>query len=176
MATYLISGTAQTACRIRLFNETDDEYLGYEDLSAGNYTVKFRLNSQQDIMIAAEKSDGESRAYGKVTPIVSEGGTTLTPAEIWDEKDGNFTASNGDKLLLDSSVDGFTVTLPASPVMGDTVSFVDAVGNCGTKNVIIGRNGEKIMALDENLTVETDNASFDLVYFNSTYGWRLRYE
>lgn len=176
MATYSISGNAGANCKVRIFVESGNEYLGYEDVSSGAYEIKFRLNSSQDVLAVAEDANGQAAGYGSVTPSASAGAPTLTPPDDWNEKNGLFNASNGDKILLDASGGGFTVNLPASPVMGDTVSFVDATGDCGTNNVTVGRNGEKIMGLAEDLTINDDNAAFDLVYYNSTYGWRLRYE
>jgi len=176
MATYIISGTSTDDCRVRVFSETDEEYIGYKDITVGNYEVKFRLNSQQPMIAVGEKSDGESKAFGQILPHLSAGAPTLTPPEHWDEKSGNFTASNGDRLLLDSSVAGFMVTMPGSPLMGDTVSFIDAAGGCELNNVTISGSGEKIMGSSQNFIIEENNASFDLIYYNSTYGWRLKHE
>jgi len=176
MAVYRIAGETLGSTKIRIFTEPDNEYIGYKDVSSGSYEIKFRLNSEQEVFAAGEVASGESRAYGKVTPTTSSGIPTIVQPEDWDEKTGAFDASNSDRLLLDSSGGPFTVNLPASPVMGDAVSFVDAAASCGTNNVTVGRNGEKIMGLEENLTIDEDDAAFDLVYYNSTYGWRIRYE
>jgi hypothetical protein len=37
----------------------------------------------------------------------------------------------------------------------------------------VDRNGQAIMGDNDNLTVNTRNAAFTLVYYNATYGWRL---
>ena len=63
-----------------------------------------------------------------------------------------------------------TLTLPASPVAGNTV----AVSNMsGAITAVIGRNGQPIMALAEDLTVNLDGAGFTLVYADATRGWVL---
>jgi len=35
------------------------------------------------------------------------------------------------------------------------------------------RNGEVIMGDNADMQVDTVNAAFDIVYSNSTYGWRI---
>lgn len=96
----------------------------------------------------------------------------------WQEVTAAFSASASDRLILNTSSDGsngtaFNVTLPASPSIGDTVSFLDGGGSCGTTNVTILRNGELIMGAASDLVVDTDNASFDLVYYSTPHGWRV---
>jgi hypothetical protein len=63
-----------------------------------------------------------------------------------------------------------TLTLPASPSAGNTV----VVSNMsGAITAVIGRNGQPIMALAEDLTVDLDGAGFTLVYADATRGWVL---
>ena len=61
-----------------------------------------------------------------------------------------------------------TLTLPGSPSTGDwvRVSNLSAVLTC-----IIARNGNNIMALGEDLTVDIANAGFTLEYSGATQGW-----
>lgn len=61
-----------------------------------------------------------------------------------------------------------TVTLPATPVTGDTV--VITVTNALTTN-IVARNGQTIMGLAEDLTIDNQNATVELRFVNSS--WRL---
>ena len=55
----------------------------------------------------------------------------------------------------------------------DDQRFLDKVDKFATNNLIINRNGKKIMGLSENFTVSTDNASIGLVFTGDTYGWKL---
>lgn len=64
---------------------------------------------------------------------------------------------------------GQTITLPASPSAGDTVYI--SVGNF-TDTQVSG-NGQDIMADPSNLTIDVANVGITLVYYNTTYGWRL---
>ena len=81
----------------------------------------------------------------------------------------SMTASAGDVLFCDHA-GAITVTLPASPSFNDTVEFV-MIGSNGT--LTVARNGQDIMSLAENMTVNTADASFKLRYFNATHGWRV---
>ena len=61
-----------------------------------------------------------------------------------------------------------TVTLPASPVTGDTV--VVTVTN-GLATNVVARNGQTIMGLSEDLTIDNLNATVELRFVNSS--WRM---
>jgi hypothetical protein len=63
-----------------------------------------------------------------------------------------------------------TLTLPASPSAGNTVTVSNM---SGAITAVIGRNSQPIMALAEDLTVDLDGAGFTLVYADATRGWVL---
>ena len=91
----------------------------------------------------------------------------------WEIKTGNFTAVTKKKYFVDTSSSAITVTLPSLPSLGDSVKIVDGASKFGTNNCIVARNGQKIMGLSENMTIDTNNVSVELVYSNITNGWRL---
>ena len=91
----------------------------------------------------------------------------------WIEMDSNSNAYLGDKIFINST-SSFTITMPANPTVGAGISFMDGVGLCGTNNTTINRNGKKIVGLDQDFTVETNNAAFDLIYQGTDYGWVIR--
>lgn len=64
---------------------------------------------------------------------------------------------------------GQTITLPASPVSGWEV--VISVENFA--NTVIGRNGQNIMGLAENMTIDVVNSTVNLVFIDATRGWRI---
>jgi len=64
-----------------------------------------------------------------------------------------------------------TITLPASPAIGNEVTFIDSGNGFGSNNLTIGRNSQPILGAASNLTVSTNGAAFTLVYVNSTRGW-----
>lgn len=79
----------------------------------------------------------------------------------------NTTAATGTAYLLTASL---TLTLPATPAAGDCVFVHDASGS-GT--CVIGRGGENIMGLAEDLTLNTGYPYLWLVYADATRGWVL---
>ena len=89
-------------------------------------------------------------------------------------KTGNFTASAGHGVFANTTGSAWTLTLPASPSLGDEVSFVDYAGTFDTNNLTIGRNSSKIHGADEDLTVSVERAANTLVFTDSTQGWLLK--
>ena len=61
-----------------------------------------------------------------------------------------------------------TLTLPASPGLGDSIkiSNLSDVDTC-----VLGRNNNKIMGVAEDLTLDTASASFELIWSGDTKGW-----
>ena len=59
-------------------------------------------------------------------------------------KTGNYTASAGEGVFANTTSGAFTVTLPASPSLGDEVSIVDYAGTLDTNNLTVGRNSQPI--------------------------------
>jgi hypothetical protein len=91
----------------------------------------------------------------------------------WVIKTGAYTAANNDRLFVNTTSAAVTITLPATPNIGDTVRVIDAAGTFATNNCTIGRNGSKIMGDTADMTIDTQNAAFTLVYCDATNGWRL---
>lgn len=82
------------------------------------------------------------------------------------------TAVAGDVLLVDASGGARTVNLPASPNVGDEPISVTQIAGSASQ-VTIGRNGNLIMGLAENMTLDVADASIVLFWSGATYGWRL---
>jgi hypothetical protein len=89
------------------------------------------------------------------------------------ERSVSYTAVVGDQIFVNTSASAVTITLPALPVIGNTVKFIDAAGTFDFNNLTINRNGSAIMGDNENMIVSARNAAFTLVFYNNTYGWRL---
>ena len=96
-----------------------------------------------------------------------------TQGSDWLTKTGTYTAFAGDKIFANTTGGAFTITLPASPTIGDEVRFVDLANHFDTNNLTVGRNSEKIDGATSDLTVATEGAAFALVFSGSTYGWKL---
>lgn len=90
----------------------------------------------------------------------------------WQTKSSTYTAVAGDRLVVDTTSGAVSITLPATPSIGDYVTFVDGSTNGFDSNaLIVLRNGSKINAATSDLTVTTEGAAFTLVYSGSNRGW-----
>jgi len=100
--------------------------------------------------------------------------TNVSAAPIsWQTKTSSYTASTWDKIIADTSSGAFTITLPSSPSIGDTVEFLDGSGTHQTNNLTIARNGSNIMGSASDLIADVDDAKISLTYANSTEGWKV---
>ena len=87
--------------------------------------------------------------------------------------DDGMTALSNDRYLVDTSTAAFTINLPATPLIGDMVRFLDMSGTFDTNNLTVGRNTKNINGAASDLTVSTEDASIGLVYTGATKGWKL---
>lgn len=86
----------------------------------------------------------------------------------------NRSVLSGEILLIDTTAGSeITLTLPANPRQGDRINVIDAAGQCGTTKAILARNGNKIANLAEDLDFDIKNASLELIYTGSAYGWSI---
>jgi hypothetical protein len=91
----------------------------------------------------------------------------------WTTTNTNTTAVTARGYSVDTSGGVVVLTAPASPSVGDYFKWTDAAGTFGTNKLTIGRNGEKIMGLAQDMDVSDNYASAGLVYDGGTNGWRL---
>jgi hypothetical protein len=80
----------------------------------------------------------------------------------------NKTLVNRERCTVTAA--GLTITLPASPSVGSEVAITVA----GTiTDTIIARNGQNIMSLAEDFTVDRADVTVTLYYVDATRGWRI---
>ena len=84
-----------------------------------------------------------------------------------------YTAVAGDQIVVDTVANPVTITLPASPAVGDEVTIMDGSASNGfaTNNCIIDRNSENIEGAAANDTLATNNQCVTLIYANAAKGW-----
>lgn len=102
-------------------------------------------------------------ALDDVIDIVAYGAYTPAPAV---QVVGTNTQAVRDCLYVLTA--SLTLTLPASPAVGDTVRVSNL---SGTTTAVVARNGQPIQALAEDLTIDSLNAAITLVYADATRGW-----
>jgi len=99
---------------------------------------------------------------------------SATSASWQDVTTPTYDASVGDKIIVNSTSQAVTVTLPANPTFGDEVHIIDGDGNSEVNNITINRNGYKIEGEAEDFEIDVNGAAFNFVYYNSTRGWILQ--
>jgi hypothetical protein len=84
----------------------------------------------------------------------------------------NTTLVAGRRYFVDTTA-ARTLTLPASPTLGQEVVVVDATGTAATNNITILRNGGKINGLTEDAILDVNQGTSTFTYTGSTLGWRF---
>jgi hypothetical protein len=82
-----------------------------------------------------------------------------------------FTAVKGNAYPCNTTSAAFTVTLPATPALGDQVLLVDYAGTFDTNALTINPNGNKIESGTVVLQLKGEREGVTLTYIDSTQGW-----
>ena len=91
-------------------------------------------------------------------------------------KTANYTAVAGQGIFANTSGGAWTLTLPASPTIGDEVTIFDYSGTFGTNNLTVDRNGSKIDTAESNTVLSTNKTNVRFVFIDSTQGWRAVFD
>jgi len=101
--------------------------------------------------------------------------TTVTGGAAWQAVvTSSLTVVAKAGYFINTSGGVITATLPASPALGDFISFIDYAGTFDTNNLTIARNSKPIQGLAEDLTVSVERAGLTLVFTDNTQGWLLQ--
>lgn len=85
----------------------------------------------------------------------------------------NYTASNGDVVMANTSAGAFSVTLPLNPEIGERVDIYDAQSSFATNNLTINRNGQFMNGAAGNVVANINNVHIALVFNGGSQGWSL---
>jgi hypothetical protein len=91
----------------------------------------------------------------------------------WSVVSTNTNVLNNKGYIVDTSSGPVTLTLPASPVVGESIGIKDLDNNFGANNLTINRNGKLIGGVASNMVISTDGYGNTLVYSGSIKGWLL---
>ena len=144
---------------LRLQDTSGGEYVAMQAPAAlgASYTITLPANDGDADQVLATNGSG-------VTSWVTSGGLY----NAWLIKTTTYTALSGDQLIANAPTTAFSITLPASPSAGDTVSLK----NVGAALLTVARNGSNINSTASDATMPTGNAA-QLVFVDSTIGWTV---
>ena len=85
-----------------------------------------------------------------------------------------YLAVAGDQIFVDTTSAVVTVTLPASPAVGDEVTIVDSRNYFASNAVTVDRNGKPINNGTSNATLNTNAMAATFIYIDATCGWNYK--
>ena len=104
---------------------------------------------------------------------VSLGGSvTIVTGPTSSSVSSNITMAANNNYFVNTSA-ARTLTLPASPTLGDTIAIYDATGTAATNNITIARNGSNINGVADDAIIDVNQANSTFVYTGATVGWRF---
>jgi hypothetical protein len=86
-------------------------------------------------------------------------------------KGTSYTAVVGEFIV--ASAGGITITLPATPSAGDTVTVKDGTGAAATTTFTVARNGSNIASSATDLVFDKNFAEITMSYIDGTIGWSV---
>lgn len=135
-----------------------------------------RSSSNYTLTVKTVSGSGVTLPVGSTSLVYSDG-TNINlglQKRSYASLSADYTAVNGDQVIVDTSSAAVTITLPSSPNVGDEVTIIDAKASFGSNNLTVGRNSSNILGSASDLTVSTNGAAFTLVYLNATRGWAYK--
>ena len=162
-ATLKLTGTLAANRTVTIPNSIEKVYNLVDGTNHANYTLTFKTASGSGVLLC----EGNNYVvYSDGTNVVK-----LTEERIWRTITAAETVQSGANLFVDTNGGAVTVTLPASPAVGDIVNFVDSRYTFDSNALTVGRNSSKITNATADLVVNTEGAGFGLVYSGSNVGW-----
>lgn len=122
-------------------------------------------------LIPIQESNGITRRITRANLLKGIGGGSGNGSN-WQVKNTNYTAQIGEQLILDSSNTPITITLPANPVIGSSISFFS--GSIDTNLITINFNNTNYRgkALNSSLVAKTSKwQKSDLIFLGGATGW-----
>jgi len=136
---------------------------------------KIGLNAITGNLIAATTITGDKIGLNAITGnLIASGITISSPTLTTPVIRSNVSVISTNTAAVVSTTyvltANVTLTLPASPTTGD---WIKVNNSSGTTTPVVARNGSNIQSSATDLTIDSANASFMLVYADATRGWVL---
>lgn len=120
--------------------------------------------------LAGKADISHTHPISEVTDLSTTLGTKKTENNYEIAADNTLVA--GGRYFVDTNGTR-TLTLPASPSVGDEVWVIDQTSLAGTNNITVNNNGNNINGVDDTLVIDVNGAIAVLLYTGSTLGWRI---
>jgi len=144
-------------------------------------TLTGTVTSSGDLTLGGTLANVDLTSQVTGTLPIANGGTNATTAAgarasisanaLPILKGTSYTAAVGEFVVATAS--GITITLPASPSAGDTVTVKDGTGDAAANTFTVGRNGENIASSATDLTFDKNFAEITMSYVDATIGWTV---
>jgi hypothetical protein len=108
-------------------------------------------------------SQGVAGTQGNVGYTGSSG--TLTN---WTTVTANYTAVSGDRIIANTSVGSFVITLPAGPALGDFIQITDGY-NFAVNPITVNLNGSTLESQSNNVIIDIPAVDVELIYDGNTW-------
>ena len=162
-ATIKLTGTLAANRTVNVPDSIEKVYNIIDGTDHAGYTLTFKTASGTGVLLC------EGNCY-----LLYADGTNVVKANEyrkWRTVSAAETVQAGAKLFVETNGGAVTITLPASPAIGDEVHFVDSRYTFDSNALTVGRNSSKIANTSADLVVNTEGAAFGLVYSGSNVGW-----
>lgn len=159
-----LTGTLEGNLNVTIPDSVEKTYIVEDGTDHAGYTLTFKTSSGTGVLLC------EGHTY----TLYSDGTNVVKAGENkkWRAISSAETIQAGAKILANTNGGAVTITLPASPSLGDEVHFVDQGYDFNTNALTVGRNGSNIANSAADLVVNTQGAAFGLVYSgDATTGW-----
>ena len=115
---------------------------------------------------------GVTGPTGSTGPTGATGATGATgPSAVTNSSiNTNQTLVSGYRYFVDTS-GARTLTLPATPSVGNIVEIIDETNTAATNNITVASNSSKINGTVQDLIININSARVTLIYNGSAYGW-----
>ena len=126
------------------------------------------INESSNTITIGASGDTVSLASGASQSGFGRSGSVDWQTSI---KTSGFTAVSGEGYFCNTTSAAFTVTLPASPSVGDIVAIKDYANTFDTNTLTLGRNGSNIGGEAVDSSITTEGIAITVVYADATKGW-----
>lgn len=152
------------------FYTSNNELNANVTMTFGNSSVNVSINSTS-VVLSPTTSLSANGGVGTSGQLLASNGSavywvSLTAGYTANVISANATAVKSNFYVLTSP--NIVLTLPASPTAGDTVGVQNSSNNGGCT---VARNGSNVMSLAQDVSIDVNNISIQLIYVDATRGW-----